>query len=472
MSVLYALIFTLPLMCLYYPYYKSYQLGGYIIDSFLRDFFVQRYTFVGKNRLMFTKRIFRFLIAFFILIFSLSHLTFLYVSDWRIALILFIIFVISPVIFILAHLIMYPVEILIKKSYISKTRKKLKKFKGIKIAITGSYGKTSVKNILKHLLEDKFKVIASPKNYNTPMGVCKTVASELKEDTQIAIFEMGARREGDIRELMEIIRPDIGILTAIGEQHLDTFGNLKTIIRTKNEIVKFMQGQGKIFFDGENENTLNLYKKCSKNKELTCSDKGISSYSNIEYSPSGMSFDIKIRDQQTRVRTKLLGNFNCKNIVIAASVASYLGVSFDDIVKQIETLDPVKNRLELINMKDFSIIDDSYNANEVGVRESLNVLKKFMGRKIVITSGLVEMGDLQYEKNFKIGKQIAKSANMVVIMNETNKKAIYKGLKEEGFEEENIFYAQSREEQMEIIKKLTCKGCVFLFQNDLPDNYR
>lgn len=472
MSVLYALIFTLPIIFLYYPYYKNYQLGGYIIDSFFKEFFIYKYTFLGKNRLIFTKRFFRFLITFFILIFSLSHLVFLYVLGWKIALVLFLLFVFSPILFMFAHLLTCPIESLIKKRYITKTKKKLKDFKGIKIAITGSYGKTSVKNILKHLLENKYKVIASPKNFNTPMGVCKTVANVLKEDTQIAIFEMGARHEGDIRELMEIINPDIGVLTAIGEQHLDTFGNLKTIIRTKNELVKFMQGQGKIFFDGENENTLQLYKKCSKNKELTCSDFGMSSYSNIEYSPNGMFFDIKIGGRQARVQTKLLGNFNCKNIVIASSVASYLGVNFEDILKQIKTLEPVKNRLELINVNDFSIIDDSYNANEVGVKESLNVLKKFMGRKIVITSGLVEMGNMQYEKNFNIGKLIAKSANMVVIMNETNKKAIYKGLKEEGFEEENIFYAQTREEQKEIIKKLTCKGCVFLFQNDLPDNYK
>lgn len=472
MSVLYALIFAIIILILYYPYFKQYQLEGYIITEFAQNFLFYKYSFKGKNRLIFTKRMIRFIGIFAFLLFTISHIVFILEhSVWMILFYLLLFGILSPIVFILAHIFIYPIEVFIKKFYIARTKKKLHDFKGIKIAITGSYGKTTVKNILTHLLGKKFKVIASPKNYNTPMGVCKTVSCGLDE-AQIAIFEMGARNEGDIKELMELIDPDIGVMTSIGEQHLESFGSLTNIIRTKNELVKYIQGQGKIFFDGENENSFELYKKCSKNKALTCNEKGMSFYSDVRYSQRGMTFTMRINDKTEQVQTKLLGKFNCKNIVIAASVARYLGVSFEDIVDRIKTLEPVKNRLELIDMKSFMIIDDSYNANEEGVKESLNVLSRFSGRKIVITSGLVEMGSIQYEKNYILGKEISKSANMVVIMNETNKNAILAGLKETGFPQDKIFYANTREEEIEIIKKINCPGSVILFQNDLPDNYK
>lgn len=471
MSVLYALIFTIAALVLYYPFFKNYQLDGYVITEYARKFLFYKYSFKGKNRLMFTKRMIRFLCVFAFLIFSFSHLVFIFENRaWMIVFFLLLISILSPLVFILAHICIYPVEVAIKKYYIARTRGKLREFKGIKIAITGSYGKTSVKSILAHLLEGKFKVIASPKNYNTPMGVCKTVANGLG-DAEVVIFEMGARHEGDIKELMEIINPDIGIITSIGEQHLESFGSLATILRTKNELVKYMQGQGKIFFDGENENTYSLYKKCLKNKALTCKEEGVSSYSDVRYSQGGMTFNMRLGSEKFQVQTKLLGKFNCKNILIASSVASYLGVSNEEIISRIKTLEPVKNRLEMIDMKSFVIIDDSYNANEEGVKESLNVLARFTGRKIVITSGLVEMGSKQYEKNFVLGKEIAKSANMVVIMNETNKIPILEGLKKGFFSEDKIFFANSREQQLEIIKEINCPGCVILFQNDLPDSF-
>ena len=473
MSILYSFLFAIIILILTYPYLKNYQLEGYNLQVFFNKIFTYKYTFKGKNLLKFTKRMIRFLILFGLLLFCLSILIFLFINNvWLVILNLLILVIFTPVIFSVAHIILIPIERFIKRNYISKTKQRLKKFKGIKIAITGSFGKTSVKNILYHLLSEKFNVICSPKNYNTPMGVCKTVKEVLKEDTQIAIFEMGARQEGDIRELMEIIDPDIGILTAIGEQHIETFGDLKGILRTKNEIVKYIKKSGKIFFNGKNENTLSLFKSCDKTKILSCNENGVSDFSNIKYSSQGMSFELKIGSHYSSVNTKLLGRINCENIVLASTVAEYLGINFEEIVNRIKSLSPVKNRLELIDMNDFIIIDDSYNANEIGAIESLNVLREFSGKKIVITSGLVEMGRLQFEKNFKLGKEIAKSANIVVIMNETNKKAIYLGLKKEGFNDENIFFASNREEQIDIIKRITQRGCVFLFQNDLPDNYR
>lgn len=472
MFVLYSVFLAVLLLLISYPYIKFYQLNGYDIKLFLENIFYCPFRLDDKNSLVFTKRIIRFLCVYFLILTCVFIPIFLYVTNfWLILLDFVIVAILLPIFISLAHLLVAPFEKAIKNYYIFKTKKFLKDFKGKKIAIVGSYGKTSVKNILNEILKDSYETVASPKNYNTPMGVCLTTKL-ISKNTEVAIFEMGARRKGEIKELVDIVDPDLGIMTAVGEQHIETFNDLSTIKETKFELVKNIKLNGKVVFNCASDNTYELYKKCDKTKFLACKKGGISWFENLEYSSDGLSFDMIIDSKKARVKTKLLGRLNCQNIVLASTVAYLLGVDFETVCKKIETLNPIKSRLEIIENKNFVIIDDSYNANIEGVQNALEVLSSFQGEKIVVTSGLVELGSLQYEKNFNLGKQIGFVADKVLIMNEVNKKAILQGLKQTGFKMDNVWFALTRLEQKEVLKKITSKGCVVLFQNDLPDNYK
>ena len=469
----YSLIVSFILLILSYPLLKTYQMTGYKPKKFFEFIMILQVRANDKNKLVFTKRMLRFLVLYFLILWGLMLITLFFVGQlWLIILDIVVMILLQPLFVVIAHMIILPIEEMIKKNYISKAEKSLANFKGTKIAIVGSFGKTSVKNILSKILCEKFKTVMTPKNFNTPMGITKTVFQEIKSDTQVAIFEMGAKKEGDIKELVKIVDPDIGVMTAIGEQHLETFKNIETVKRTKNELVKNIKQEGIVVFNGASELTFQLFLKCDKKKVLACKENGDVSCQNLAYSRFGTTFDLKIGDQTRSVRTKLLGAFNVDNIVLASAVANLMGLDIDYIASRIEKIEPIKNRLELIDCKTFSIIDDSYNANPVGCEEALNVLRLFDGEKIVVTAGMVELGEIQYEKNFVLGKKIGEVANDVVVMNETNKKAIIEGLKTVNFSQENIYYATTREEQKQLLKKLVKKDCVVLFQNDLPDIYR
>ncbi|MBQ8443903.1 MAG: UDP-N-acetylmuramoyl-tripeptide--D-alanyl-D-alanine ligase, partial [Clostridia bacterium] len=380
-----------------------------------------------------------------------------------------VVFLFTPLWIALVHYLLWPVEELIKYYYICKAKKKLAGKKVIKIGITGSYGKTSTKNILSHILEKEFKVCSTPKNYNTEMGTTLTILKNL-DDHDIFIAEMGARRPRDIEKLVKIVNPDYGIITAIGNCHIETFKSLENVENTKYELAKNIKPEGTIFF-GESDSTYKLYKRFKGNKFLTCQEKSFAYAQNVKLSQNGSEFELVIDEKVLPVSTKLLGRFNIDNIVLASSIAYKLGVSTEDIVSAIKSLQPSPHRLQLSKTGFCTILDDSYNSNEVGFEEALNVLAKFEGRKIVVTPGMVELGSRQSEINFKLGGKIADVSDYLIIMNNTNKNDLLSGAISHGLKRENIYFASTRAEQKELIKLLTCKDAVVLFENDLPDNY-
>lgn len=452
------------------PFVKLYQLKGYKIGLYFDNIFSIKLSLKGKTPLKFTKRILRIIILFFALEIIVCFLILEKISLWWLILLDFALnLVFLPFILIFLHFVLFPIELLIKNFYINKTRKKLLAFKGKKIAITGSYGKTSTKNILKEILSVKYKVVATPLNYNTPMGLCKTVLNELKSDTEILIVEMGARHKGDIKELCDMLKPDIGILTSVGEQHIETFGNLDGVLSTKFELCESLSPTNICYFDCYNENTNLLY------EQATCKREGLGKDCEILFGKAdknGMAFTLKSSLDELRLKTKLLGNFIARDIALGVMVSKGLGVSDKEIVKAVKNLKPSPHRLELISGENINILDDSYNSNFNGFSEALAVLAFFEGEKIVVTPGLVELGNRQYELNFRIGKLIANSCDKVIIMNKTNKKALKNGILSENFNKNNIFYAETREQQKQILSKLTSKNTTVLFENDLPDDYK
>ena len=472
MNAFLAILFVIFFYIISYPFAKNLQLCGYDIKHFICNFFKLPYAFFGKTSLIWTKRIVRFAIMHFAILLAITLPYFILISNfWWILLGVTCEFLLLPAIFILSASIMQPCESAIKNFYIKKACKILENFKGIKIAITGSFGKTSTKNFLAEFLRKKYKVCVTPKNYNTPMGLCKTVLENLKADDEILIIEMGARRKGDIKQLMQMAKPNFGIITAIGEQHMQSFCNLENIKSTKYELCEHMCKNGKVVFDVSSESTEQLFQKY-KGKKYAVGQGGDCSVKNVKCSRNGSSFKLCIDGECHAAKTKILGRALIDDIAVAACMAHLLGVETKSIVSTISSLLPVPHRLQLLENPFCTIIDDSYNSNLLGARQACECLKLFKGKKIVVSPGLVEQGDKQYELNFKLGKMIAGCCDEFVIMNEVNKTALTKGALAGGLKKGKLHYAYSRSEQKQILKTLQEKSCVVLFENDLPDNFK
>ncbi len=465
----------------------------------LADFFVQRiFSYVSilcyvlfcslfitnlfsakqKTPLKYTKRMTRLLIVFVILIavstWGIQYVGYMYVPYLSFGLIA-IIPVTLPLFVILAYLITYPIEKIISKTYLKKARKKLASYKNLLvIGVTGSFGKTSVKNILSTILEEKFKVCSSPASYNTPLGLSKTILKKLSNDDEIFIAEMGAKQIGDINELCEIVDPKIAVITGIGNQHLLTFGSVDNISKTKGELADYVEkSNGKIYFNVDTESALKLSKKYKNSIKIAITTTEYDlNIEGLKTNSDGSSFKLVYGDKKVECSTVLLGNHNVSNIVLAVRIALDLGLSLEEISVGISKLKAIPHRLEILkSATDYTIIDDAYNGSVEGSKASLEVLSKFEGKKIVITPGLVELGSDQFNSNFEFGRNLAKVCDYVIIDSTINYDAISSGLIFAGFDENKIIQAVSLSKAVELLKDITEKGDVVLFENDLPDNY-
>lgn len=455
-----------------YYFVKTYQLDGYNIKKFLSHAIEFKLAFGKKNKLVFTRRMIRFYILLFIISSALFSLIMFFVTNPLLrALDCVLIYLFISILISLCHYLLLPIEILIQKFYVEKARRKLAKIDIIKIGITGSFGKTSTKNILTAILEKQYKVCSTPKNYNTLMGITKTIVYDL-DDHDIFIAEMGARHKGDIENLAKFVRPQYGIITSIGPMHLETFKNLKTIEETKNELPMNLAENGIMVFNGDSPSSKKLFDRFVGNKYLTCSSDAFAYAKNIDYGINGASFELVIDGHCKRIQTKLLGKFNIDNIVTASTVGYLLNISLEDIAGAVKSLAPPKHRLEIIRNNYCTILDDSYNSNEIGFSQALEVLGKFKGLKIVVTPGIIELGSAQSKVNFTIGGLIADVADYIIIMNDENKNYLLSGAIAHNFPRDKIFFASNRAKQQEILERLMMKDCVVLFENDLPDNYK
>lgn len=382
--------------------------------------------------------------------------------------------VLAPYILFFASLIIAPFEALVKNHYVKIATQKLKRSDVIKIGITGSYGKTSVKEILKSILSQKYRVLATPASYNTPLGIALAV-KRLDSTHDIFIAEMGARNVGDIRETATIVKPDIGVLTGVNSQHLESFGSIEKTIATKYELFENLADGGKGFFSSDNENSVALYKKFGGEKYLAGlgDEDNFVTAKDVETDMRGTTFTLCVKGEEpVRCSTVLLGKHSIKNICLASCVCYKVGMTAEEIALGINRIQSVGHRLELVpNNKDIVVIDDSYNANEDGISASMEVLDLFEGRKIVVTPGLVELGKNENLANFELGKTLAKHADVVFIVGTHNAEILLGGLLEGGMKKENVRFASSSNRGNKELNQMLEKGDVVLFENDLPDNY-
>ena len=376
----------------------------------------------------------------------------------------------------LGGLLAWPIEKLVSEMYFRDAQKKLAARPDlIKIGITGSYGKTSVKFILGTILQEKFQVLVTPSSFNTPMGVTRIIREKLMPAHQVFVAEMGARHVGDIKEMCRLVHPHHGVLTSVGPQHLDTFKTLERIKSTKYELMDAIPDGGCCFFPDDKAICRELFDKTRKEKRL-CSvypeaDDADVWATDIRVSPAGSSFILHTMNDEIACQTRLLGEHNIQNILLAATVGLRLGMTLRQIARGISKVMPVEHRLQLLPSTGVTIIDDAFNSNPKGAQAALKVIKGFEGRRIIITPGMVELGAGEEQFNHDFGTMMAECVDVAILVGRKHTAPIAKGLKEAGFLEENLHVVSNLEEASALLRQIGRPGDVALFENDLPDNY-
>jgi len=376
----------------------------------------------------------------------------------------------------LINLINLPIEKAISMWYINDAKRLLSSHKNlITIGITGSYGKTSSKYILSRILSEKYNILMTPESYNTTMGVVKTIREQLNPSHAIFIAEMGAKKRGDIKEICDIVKPKFGLLTSIGPCHLETFKTIENVADTKFELIDSLPQDGLAFLNFDNE----IIENRKINKPF-CSyginNNKLSFWAeNIRYESDGVKFEFCTSDGLVLpLKTKLLGLHNVLNITGAAGIAIMLSIQPENIAYAVSRLTAVPHRLELKPKVagGYTVIDDAYNSNPAGASEALTVLSSFKGKKrILVTPGMVEMGDKEYELNRAFGEKAATCCDFVVAVGKKRSVPIVEGLKNKGFDKDRLWVVKNLNEGLEVLKKIADENSVVLFENDLPDNY-
>ena len=383
----------------------------------------------------------------------------------------------APVWLALAALLALPVEKLIQRMYMRDARRRLKARPDlIRIGITGSYGKTSTKFMLAAVLSEKYRVLATPGSFNTSMGVTRIIRERLMPDHQVFIAEMGARHLGDIKLLCKLVKPQYGLLTSVGPQHLETFHTQENICREKFELARAIPADGAMVFASDDGLCEALYRKCTAPKHLSgAHHEGLGLFSkNVEVGPWGSRFLLCDGEIEVPCQTRILGAHNIENLLLACTMARVLGMDLETIARGASRAQPVEHRLQLLTSPGgVTVIDDAFNANPVGADAAMDVIRSFTGgRKIVVTPGFVEMGAREAECNRTFGEHMADAADIAVLVGKRHTAPIAEGLRSKDFSEENLHIVASLDESTRLLAGILRPGDVLLYENDLPDNYQ
>ncbi len=361
-----------------------------------------------------------------------------------------------PPLLAIAGLLMKTYETPRNRAYIKRAAQRLNDSPCVKAGITGSFGKTSVKTFAATILSEKYKVIATPASYNTPIGIARTV-NEKGLDCDIFLAEMGARKKGDVTELCELVKPSFGVVTGVCAQHLQTFGSLEAIKREKGVLADYAQRVvlGRTAADLTQKPALRYGADFAAEEAA--------------YSKDGVRFTLRIKEQRIPVETPLLGEHTAEDIALAAALCFLLGMSAEEIAEGVKKLSPVPHRLEKIEANGVTILDDSYNSNTEGAKCAVETLKLFGGNLYVVTPGLVELGEIQEKENEILGGLLV--GLRVILVGETQVLPVKRGYLAAGGEEESLRIAPTLDAAREILAKELKTGDCVLFLNDLPDIY-
>lgn len=491
-----------------------FQLLEYDNGDFIKWFF--KYPFKRqlqrKHTLVLTsKALFLLLISFGLLIF-ISFASSLTQFETVILIPLYFVMysVFSPIFLVFANLLFSPFERYSRNKLIKTVQRKQRSLKNLTtVAIVGSFAKTSTKNMLYTLLWKDFYIVKTPKSYNTAVSIARSFLRDVKETTQIFIVEMDAYHPGEIKQLCSILKPDLGIITAIGAQHLERFGSMERLAKTQFELAEALtsrssflrkqesvkpegaeskttdshfhgndgikgQKEPVLFLNADDEWTNALYPEYDGIKQVFFGkNEGRDvQVTDIKVLTNSTTFTLRIKNEKMPIELPLTGEHQALNFAAAAAIAYQLGLPLKQIQERAALILPTEHRLEVKKAGHLTIIDNSYNTNPTAARSSLKLLKNTTGsEKIIITPGLVELGEQSDVENKLLGKEIAEVADMAIIVGEYAKDPLKEGLKEAGFPDEKMHFIKSTARALDMVYKNAKKDAVILIENDLPDQY-
>lgn len=365
-----------------------------------------------------------------------------------------------------------------QRRFLEEAKAYLRKINPYVIGITGSYGKTSAKSALEQILKVCLgSTFATKKSINTEMGITREVRDRLKPGTEYAVIEMGAYGRGSIEKLCRLTPPQAAMITTVGVAHLDRFGSQETIRKAKAELAEAVPSEGILVCNGDNEGSLQIAREHSKQKTY------LYGFQNVKHQPDCWIKEVCTTLQGTRFvfewkgtdypgKTAILGRLGLSNLAGCFTMACALGADPRLVIGAIANLRPVDNRLHIRKEKGIIYLQDAYNSNPEGFSDALEILNTFSsGKKVLMTPGMIELGELQREAHEKIGKKAGEICDVTLIVGDTNREALCRGLHAGGVAQENILFAKDRKEAFTLLEKTLVPGDAVLIENDLPDLY-
>ncbi|MBQ9946333.1 MAG: UDP-N-acetylmuramoyl-tripeptide--D-alanyl-D-alanine ligase [Clostridia bacterium] len=379
----------------------------------------------------------------------------------------------SPFMCIIANAVNKPIEKCVNLYYLNDAKKMLRRQPELQtIGITGSYGKTSVKFYLYTILRAWTDTLVTPSSFNTPMGIVITVRRSLKAVHKIFLCEMGAKWVGDIKELCDIVHPKHGIITALGEQHLESFGSKENIIKTKYELSDALPEDGRLYVNYDNET---IRKNPPSRPFITYGTSPDCDYYAFDekVSATGTVFTLRAPDKtEYTFDTKLLGHHNVINITGAIAAAHGFGMPLSEMRRYVRRIDAVPHRMQIVNKGEVTIIDDAFNSNPAGCRAALSTLREMDGTRILVTPGMVELGGEEHKLNKEFGSFAADCCDYIVLIGKKQTLPIKEGIDEKKFPADRVIIFEEFTEAMKTLYAMkTDKKKIILLENDLPDNY-
>ena len=387
----------------------------------------------------------------------------------------------APELLFTADVAVEPIQELDNRRFVRRAQQKLGEIDPLVVGITGSFGKTTTKVCVAAVAELRGPAYATPASYNTFLGVVRAINEGLTTRHRTLIAEMGAYRLGDVTELCDLVHPRVGVLTAIGPAHLERFGSLDAIEQAKGELAEGLPADGTYVTTADDERCLRTTERTQARVILFSAagapDAEVTAH-DIEMAEGTTRFTLRrrtdTRTEDVTVRSKLLGRHNVANLLAAAAVGVSLDLPLDAIARSLSRVSPPAHRLAPILNRQAGIvvIDDAYNSNPVGAAAALEVLASHEAeRRLLVTPGMVELGDREAEENERFGAQAAAVCDLVVLVGEQRSRPIRAGLTAADFPDDRIHVVANSSEAEALLARTTRRGDVVLFENDLPDLY-
>lgn len=452
-----------------------FQQLGYEPLRFLVWWFAHPATFAVSNKkpLVMTIKA-KTLVYLCTAIFLLATSWFFILRLYALLLLVSVLFLFCPFIFLfLAWLLLIPYEKLNRVLTVNRTRKIIQNSRHLTtIGVTGSFGKTSVKDFLYTILSGWQKTIKTPESYNTVFGISRVVDLELTSLTRIFVCEMGAYVRGEIAELCQMVPPQFAILTAIGSQHLERFKTQANTVLAKFELIDSVEPSRAL---------VNLDNQLIQEKLADSQYRDLATYSLIhpqadffvsryQMSPQGAHFTLKHLGKSHTFHSPLFGTSHLYNLTAAISMSLMLGVPVAVIKKQLRYLKPSPHRLEIKKINQAVLIDNAFSSNEEGFVSVLNDLKSLRGRKVLITSGIIELGSATASIHQKLGRLASDIFDQIIFVGTTEMTTNF----EKGLSRKNkiqVSYLKNSTNLWPIIEELSQKADWILLENDLPDSF-